>query len=121
MREFENSREERRARREKWMREHHRGGHIWTGVLLLLIGTAALLRSYVPEFPVWVFTWQMLLIVLGIFIGVRHKFHGAAWFVLMLVGGTFLANDYFFDGELRKNLWPVILIIIGAFFILRSR
>ena len=92
------------------MERGHRHGHIWTGVLLLLIGSVALARSYVPDFPRWVFTWQMLLITLGLFIGFRHRFYGITWFILLLVGGTFLVNDYFIDGGLRKNLWPVILI-----------
>lgn len=117
----ERRREEWKMRWEARMERGHRHGHIWTGLLLLLIGGVALMRSYVPDFPNWVFTWQMLLITLGLFIGLRHRFHGIAWFVLMLVGGTFLANDYFLDGGLRKNLWPVILIVIGLFFIFRSR
>lgn len=120
--------ERRRQRREEWkmrwetrMERGHRHGHIWTGVLLLLIGGAALAKSYVPGFPVWMFTWQMLLITLGLFIGFRHRFHGMAWFILILIGGAFLANEYFLDGALRKNLWPVILIAIGLFFIIGSR
>lgn len=120
--------EERRDRREEWkmrwearMERGHRHGHIWTGVLLLLIGGTALAKSYVPGFPTWIFTWQMLLITLGLFIGLRHRFHGIAWFILILIGGTFLANNYWLDGELRRNLWPIILIAIGLFFIFRSR
>lgn len=128
MSEFDNRSEMRRQRweerRQRWQQgsdKHHRNGHIWTGALLLLIGSIALLKSYVPDFPKWIFSWQMLLIGLGLFIGIRHKFHGAAWFVLLLIGGTFLANDYFLDGGLRRNLWPVILIVVGLFFIFRSR
>lgn len=121
MRDAESRREERKLRWEKKMDRHSNAGHIWTGVLLLLIGLAALLRSYMPDFPEWLFSWQMLLIALGIFIGIRHRFHGAAWFIFLLVGGTFLANDYFLDGGLREHLWPVILIAVGLFFIFRSR
>ncbi len=63
----------------------------------------------------------MLLVALGLFIGLRHRFHGAAWFVLLLVGGTFLVNDYFIDGDLRRHIWPLVLIAVGAFFIFRAR
>lgn len=118
---FEKRMEERKMRWEMRMERHHRSGHIWTGVLLLLIGIVALMRSYIPDFPRWVFSWQMLLIVLGLFIGFRHRFQGVAWFVLLLVGGTFLANDYFLYGDLRRHIWPVILIVIGLFFIVRSQ
>jgi predicted membrane protein len=120
MRDFENMSEEQRERFRNKVRRHHREGHIGTGVVLLLIGTGALLKSYVTDFPAWIFTWQMLLIVIGLFIGIRHRFHGGAWFVLLLIGGAFLANDYFLDGDLRRHIWPVILIVVGAFFIFRS-
>lgn len=121
MRDFENRWEERKKRWENRMEHRHGRGHIWTGVLLLLIGIVALMKSYMPDFPDWMFTWQMLLIVLGMFIGLRHRFHGAAWFILMLVGGAFLVNDYLIDGDLRRHIWPVILIVVGAFFIIRSQ
>jgi predicted membrane protein len=120
MRDFENMSEEQKERFRNKIRKHHREGHIGTGVVLLLIGVCALLKSYVIDFPVWIFSWQMLLIVLGLFIGIRHRFHGAAWFVLLLVGGSFLVNDYFLEGDLRQHIWPVILIAIGIFFIFRS-
>ncbi len=121
MRDFENMSEERKMRWQRRMEQNHRRGHIWTGALLLLIGAVALMKSYVTGFPNWLFTWQMLLITLGIFIGIRHRFHGIAWFILLLVGGTFLANDYFLDGSLRRHLWPLLLIAIGLFFIFQSR
>lgn len=122
MNDFQSRREARRQRRNEVMgfRDGHQRGHVWTGVLLLLVGIAALLRSYMPDFPRWVSSWQMLLIVLGLFVGFRHRFYGVAWFVLILIGGIFLANDYFLKGELRIHIWPVILIVIGIFFIFRS-
>ena len=118
---FENRWEERKKAWENRVERRAGSGHIWTGMLLLLIGSVALLRSYVADFPRWVFSWQMLLIVLGLFIGGRHRFHGAAWFVLLLVGLTFLINDYFIETDIRQHIWPLILIAVGAFFIFRSR
>ena len=121
MSQYENRWEERKKAWENRVERRSGSGHVWTGMLLLLIGTVALLRSYVPDFPRWMFSWQMLLIVLGLFIGLRHRFHGAAWFVLLLVGLTFLINDYFIETSIRPHIWPLILIAIGAFFIFRSR
>lgn len=97
------------------------GGHMWTGVFLLIIGAAALLKAMVFPMPPWVFTWQMLLIALGFFLGIRHNFRGGAWFILMLVGGVFLVNEFFPEVILRQYLWPVALIVLGIFFILRPR
>jgi predicted membrane protein len=121
MRDFENMSDEAKMHWKVKMDRNHRRGHVWTGLLLLLIGTVALMKSYVADFPAWIFTWQMLLIVLGLFIAIRHRFHGMAWFVLLMVGGVFLARDYFLDPQYRGHIWPVILILVGVFFIFRSR
>lgn len=121
MNRFEERFEKRRERWQQRAERNHRHGHIWTGVLLLIIGAAALLKSFIVPMPAWLFTWQMLLIVLGLFIGVRHRFQGGAWFILIMIGGAFLINDYFVEGDLRKHIWPVVLIAIGILFIFRSR
>ncbi len=125
MRDFEKWSEERRARwQSRWERRadvHNQKNHMWTGLFLLVIGAAALAKSYLTTFPDWIFSWQMLLIVLGLFIGVSHRFRGGAWFGLLLVGSLFLVNDYFTNGELRRQIWPLILIILGIVLILRPR
>lgn len=94
---------------------------IWTGVFLLLIGLAALIKVSNPDLPHWVFGWQTFLIALGIFIGVRHRFRGPAWFILILVGGVFLANEINPDLTFRRYVWPLVLIVFGMFLILRPR
>jgi predicted membrane protein len=144
---FENKQEERRDWREerrRWKEERRKwhdekrkkdtrgmagiytsgrpgGGHIWTGVFLLIIGGAALLKSMLFPIPAWLFTWQMLLIALGFFMGIRHNFRGAAWFILMLIGGVFLVNEFFPELMLRQYLWPAALILLGLFFIFKPR
>jgi predicted membrane protein len=121
--------EERRKRWEerKMAWEERRGvyrsghGHIWTGIFILVIGVAALMKATLTDLPDWVFSWQMFLIALGFFIGLKHGFRGGAWFILMLIGGVFLARDLYPEFEFRRYIWPVVLIIIGAFIIIRPR
>lgn len=100
-------------------------GHVWTGIFLLIIGGAALLRaSLAPDIYdqfKWFFTWQMLLIALGFFMGIRHNFRGGAWFILMVIGSVFLVNEFFPELMLRKFIWPIALIVLGLFFIMRPR
>jgi predicted membrane protein len=124
-------REERRRRREEWMKQwelrredsmHKSGhGHVWTGLFIILIGVAALLKASLTNMPDWVFSWQTFLIALGFFVGAKHGFRGSAWFILILIGGVFLLRDVYPDLLIRRYIWPVILIIIGAFLILRPR
>ncbi|HEY6504771.1 MAG TPA: LiaF domain-containing protein [Chitinophagaceae bacterium] len=118
MNDHRNFKEEMKYRCE--VRTESRGNsHIWTGLFLLVIGGVALAKSYGVPMPVWLFTWQMLLIAIGVFIGVKKGFRDGGWFVPIIIGGAFLLNDYFLDGDLRRHMWPLILIVIGLFFILR--
>lgn len=125
-------REERQKRRDAWMKQWelrreesmfngHRNGHIWTGLFIILIGVAALLKASLTDMPDWVFSWQTFLIALGFFVGFKHGFRGATWLILILVGGVFLARDIFPDLQIRRYVWPFILIAAGAFLVLRPR
>lgn len=98
-----------------------RKGSIWTGVFIVVIGIAALLKASMTGFPNWLFSWQVFLIALGVFIGVRHNFRGVAWFIMMLVGGVFLFDHLNPDISMRRYIWPLALIVVGMFFILRPR
>jgi predicted membrane protein len=95
--------------------------HIWVGVFLLIIGAIFLLSRLGIEFPDFIFSWQMFLIALGIFIGIRKDFQGPGWLILVLIGTLFLINEFFVFGELRKFILPIILIGSGLFFIFRPR
>jgi predicted membrane protein len=114
--EQENKREDFFRRLEK----RHQQGRVWTGIFLLVIGAAALMRNYSGA-PEWLFTWETFLIALGLFMGLRHQFRGGAWFILMLIGGVFLVNNYFLHGNLNGMIWPIALIALGIFFIFRPR
>jgi predicted membrane protein len=94
-------------------------GRIWGGAFILLIGVAALAKSFFFGMD-WLFSWQMLLIALGCFIGLRSKFRGGAWLALIIIGSYFLFDNYFsIDHSLRKMFWPIALIVLGAYLIIR--
>jgi predicted membrane protein len=109
--------------RNKWesRRERHGQGHVWTGLFLLLIGGIALVKSFGVPVPVWLFSWQMLLIAIGLFIGFRKGFRDGGWFVPIIIGGVFLVNEYILDGNLQRHMWPLILIVLGLIFVLRPK
>ncbi len=123
MNDFQNRSEERKhrwdLRRDAAMQRHGRHGHVWTGLLILVVGVAALLKVSFPDLPQWIFGWQMILIVLGLFIGARERFKGGVWFILMLVGGAFLVAEIIPNLSIRRYIWPMALIVVGMFFIFR--
>lgn len=96
-------------------------GHIWTGLLLLIIGGVALLRAMQFPLPGWLFTWQMLLIAIGLFTGFRNQFRGGFWLILVVIGSVFLLDEFFPNLIVREYLWPLGLITLGLLFIIRPR
>lgn len=96
-------------------------GSVWGGAFILLIGVAALAKSFIVDMD-WLFSWQMLLIAIGCFMGFRNKFEGGGWMIMILIGSYFLIERYFvMDHSLRKFFWPLALIGLGAYLILRPR
>ncbi|MFT4094587.1 MAG: LiaF-related protein [Niabella sp.] len=95
--------------------------HIWIGGFLLVIGVVYLLRRIGIYLPDFLFSWQMFLICLGVFIGIRKNFEGAGWIILILIGSLFLINEYFVFDQLRRFILPIIFIGSGLFFIFRPK
>ena len=115
MNEIRNYKDERRERWETKMENRDGSSHIWTGLFLLAIGGLALARSMGAPIPNWLFSWQMLVIAIGLFIGFKKGFRDGGWFIPVIIGGFFLVNEFVLQGEMRRHIWPMILIVIGIF------
>src|SRR5882762_6789696 len=100
------------------IRRSGRGGRVGAGVFLLLIGGVLLLDQMGFPLPDWLFSWHVLLIAIGVFLGLRHNFRGGAWFILIMVGGFFLVQDYYPHIPLHRFIWPAVLIFVGLLIIL---
>ncbi|WP_276498670.1 LiaF transmembrane domain-containing protein [Pontibacter litorisediminis] len=97
-------------------------GKVMAGLLLIAVGVTILASKLNIFFlPYWVFSWQMLLIVIGLFVGFRHNFRKSGWLVLVLIGTIFLINDLVAGFNLRIYFWPILLIGIGLWVMLKPR
>lgn len=94
---------------------------VWAGIFVVLIGIVLLLKQYGIIFPYWLFTWPVLLIVLGIYIGLKHSFRGGAWLALILVGTAFLIDDVMPGISIGNYIWPLAIIFVGLLLIFRPR
>ncbi|MFI5141623.1 MAG: LiaI-LiaF-like domain-containing protein [Bacteroidia bacterium] len=99
----------------------HRRGKIVGGIILFIIGAAFLAREMGVIFPMWLFTWQMLLIVIGLFVGVKNSFRNMSWFILMAIGGAFMIEDFVPDLHIRVYFWPILIMLIGLAMIFKPR
>ncbi len=92
----------------------------FVGIILVLIGIVLLLDNFglLPFFlPDYLFTWEALLILIGLVSFLSGRITQAI--ILILVGVVFLFTDYL---DIRFwDLWPILLIIIGASFFIRYR
>ncbi|MDQ3681923.1 MAG: DUF5668 domain-containing protein, partial [Bacteroidota bacterium] len=103
-------------------RHFHTGrGHIWAGFFLLVIGAFLLMRAGGVFLPDWLFTWPVLLIAIGIFIGLKHQFRQPGWIIPILIGVIFFIDRQLPGINMRPFIAPIIIITIGLFFILRPK
>lgn len=93
----------------------------WTGFVLLIIGGGLLLNKMDLGVPDWLFTWPMILIIIGLSIGFRNGFRNPAWLILLGLGTFFLSDNIMDDVNLKPYIFPVIIIGAGLIFILRPK
>ena len=73
------------------------------------------------ELPWWLFSWQMFLIVLGTYIGLKHNFQNISWIILITIGSVFLWDEMVDGTNLKPFFWPIMLIAAGLFIIFKPK
>lgn len=109
-----------RARADRRTADASLSGKIYVGLLLVLAGVVWLLYNFGvvgPRLFDIVFSWQMLLVVLGGYLLSVGKYASGA--ILMLVGFVFLVTDLLgIYVSVSRVILPVLLIGIGVVFLL---
>ncbi|MFI5161647.1 MAG: LiaI-LiaF-like domain-containing protein [Sphingobacteriales bacterium] len=90
------------------------------GAFVVVIGTILLVDQLnVVLIPDWLFSWPMILILIGLYSGAKHNFQNLGWLVWIFIGGAFLADDAFPGMNIGYFAWPIGLILLGGYFITR--
>ena len=97
-------------------------GKAVAGLLIIIIGAAMLLNNIGVDIPSWIFYWSNILIIIGLFVSIKHRFRTNKGFILIGIGLFFtlrkaLGNFYYFD----MVGWPVLIIAVGLFLIFRTK
>lgn len=106
---------------ERFRRRNRTDSRVFLGILFVAIGGLMILNnmdllSY--ELSHIFISWQMLLIVLGLYNLNRKAF--SAGMILIGIGTFFMLPKIFdFPDGFYHNFWPLILVIIGLVFILQ--
>ena len=93
------------------------------GIIFVLIGGLFLLHNYdlIPrDVANVIFTWEMILIVIGVYNLLTQRFTSAI--ILIGIGVFFLLPDvYDLPVSFHKLFWPAIFILVGIIFIFRKK
>jgi predicted membrane protein len=105
------------------MEQTGRNRTLAVGLLIILIGLAFLLRQmdvFTPRVENVLFSWQMLLILLGSFF-LAFSDNKTTGFILIIIGAFFILPEiYVLPYNFRRTFWPILLIVLGIFVLTRS-
>ena len=106
----------------KWLNHHHSpAGKVFAGILVVAVGAVLLSKQLGVEYPHWLFSWKMLLIAIGLFIGFKHSFRNFKGIIPIIIGLAFLMEDFFPNMEISMYFWPIMLMVIGLIIIFKPR
>lgn len=97
---------------------------ILIGIILVIVGLFLMLRNtgIFPHFIDHViFSWQMLLVAIGLVVTLGSAGGRTAGVIMMAVGGFFLIPMIFRETFDINMFWPSIFIIVGIIFIASKR
>lgn len=94
-------------------------GRIWGGLLIVLFGALLLARKSGADIPHWIFSFETILILFGIYLGIRQSFRTFFWLIPVAIGSILLVDDLYPDFNFDKYTWPLIIIGFGLFLMLK--
>ena len=110
----------RRDRHRNCARGNNKQTGLFFGLILCTVGGLLIARQLGAPIPGYVFTWQMLLIAIGIFSGISNGFRHLFWLIPTAVGVIFLVREYFPNQGIEPYLIPVALIAVGLLIMART-
>ncbi|HEY2648394.1 MAG TPA: DUF5668 domain-containing protein [Puia sp.] len=96
-------------------------GRILIPIGLVAIGGILLAHQFGMPLPDWMFSWQFLLIILGIFSGLAHAFRGPGWLIMILIGSFFLMDQLVPGLDIHRFIWPAVIILVGLIMLIRPK
>ncbi|HEX5172477.1 MAG TPA: LiaF domain-containing protein [Cyclobacteriaceae bacterium] len=98
------------------------GNNMLLGLFVVVGGFLLLLHQLdFVLLPHWLFSWPMFLVAFGLLIGAKHRFAGAGWLVMVLVGTFFLLDSMTsYHWQLHRFGWPIAIIILGMFLLFKA-
>lgn len=96
-------------------------GKLIAGTLIVVFGLLYLFRELGLYIPRWIFSWEIILIGVGITILIRHKFQRLSGYILIAVGVIFKLDEFYPDFINFRIVWPIAIILFGASMIYKAK
>ncbi len=96
-------------------------GRVWLPLGLVAVGGVLLMRQLGMPMPEWLFSWQMILIAIGIFSGLSCGFRGPGWLIMILIGTFFLMEELIPGLDIHRFIWPAVIILVGLIMLVRPK
>ena len=97
-------------------------GRVMAAFIIIAVGVVLLVRTAdIIAVPDWLLSWPMILLAVGLYIGVRHNFRGAAWLIMIIIGSIFLIDQFDSSLDFHDYMLPVIVISIGLVMLFRPQ
>jgi predicted membrane protein len=94
--------------------DKQKNNKVLAGAFVLIIGVIFLIRElHFFFFPWWLFKWYTLLIVIGVYSGLKHNFRNVAWIILVGIGLLNLLDNALPFTHLGDAIVPLIIIAFG--------
>ncbi len=108
---------------ESGIKRNNNSGRVLGGLVLVVIGLAVFARQFGLDIPRWLFSWPMILVAIGLYLGGRQSFRMGGWIAPLLIGLVFLLDNIFDEGDIDIShyLWPSVLVGLGLYMIFKPR
>jgi predicted membrane protein len=91
-----------------------------TAFFVILFGVLILLRQMGINFPEFLLSWKLIIILVGLIDLVKKSFKSTFGYILILIGVLFIFNDIYPYTIQTRFIWPVLLIVIGISIFIKA-
>ena len=99
-------------------RQRGKKGNLWAGLVLIAVGALLVSRQFGVYYPEWIFSWEMIVVVIGILVGMKSGFRDYGWAIIIGIGLIFLFDDIFQEMPVHQYGWPILIIAVGVFVLM---
>lgn len=94
---------------------------VGAGIILIIAGILLLAYKMGAPLPSWLFTWPVILLLVGLFLSVKSRFTNPGGYILLFIGSFFLLDRVYPGLNTSNYILPVVLIGLGLIYLFRPK